>query len=141
MTVYVDDMRASYGRMIMCHMIADTDEELHAMADRIGVARRWWQSPEKTSGSHYDIALSKRELAVKLGAVRITWRQAGMMNAHRKATGRLGTPTEATTWALARSREREVRRMENEAAASAMVEQDPSHPLADLVFKNIQGPT
>ncbi|MDO9504896.1 DUF4031 domain-containing protein, partial [Hydrogenophaga sp.] len=77
MTVYVDDMRASYGRMKMCHMLADTDEELHAMADFIGVQRKWWQSPEHTSGSHYDIALSKRALAVLCGAVEITWRQAG----------------------------------------------------------------
>lgn len=65
MTVYVDDMRAQYRRMVMCHMLADTDDELHAMAARIGVARKWWQSPEKTSGSHYDIALSKRALAVQ----------------------------------------------------------------------------
>ncbi len=48
MTVYVDDMQAQYGRMKMCHMIADTDEELHAMADLIGIARKWWQSPAKT---------------------------------------------------------------------------------------------
>ena len=59
MTVYVDDMRANYGRMVMCHMIADTDAELHAMAAKIGVQRKWWQSPEKTSGSHYDIAITR----------------------------------------------------------------------------------
>lgn len=98
MTVYVDDMRAKYGRMVMCHMLADTDEELHAMAARIGVARRWWQSPEKTSGSHYDIALSKRALAVQAGAVEITWRQAGAMNLRRRATGELGKPDEAEAW-------------------------------------------
>lgn len=40
MTVYVGDMRAKYGRLILCHMVADTDAELHAMAARIGVARR-----------------------------------------------------------------------------------------------------
>jgi len=72
--VYVDDMRAPYGRLIMCHMIADSDEELHAMAERIGVARRWHQKPGP--GSHYDIALSKRALAVAAGALEITWRQA-----------------------------------------------------------------
>lgn len=102
MTVYVDDMKAKYGRMVMCHMLADTDEELHAMAARIGVARRWWQSPEKTSGSHYDIALSKRALAVAAGAMEITLRQAGTMNMHRRATGRLGTPQEAEAWLASR---------------------------------------
>lgn len=100
MTVYVDDMRAPFGRMVMCHMLADTDEELHAMAARIGVARRWWQSPAKTSGSHYDIALSKRELAVKAGAVEITLRQAAAMNSRRRKTGALGDPATAIEWVL-----------------------------------------
>lgn len=98
MTVYVDDMRARFGRLIMCHMIADTDEELHAMADHIGVARRWWQSPEKTSGSHYDIALSKRSLAVKAGAVEISMRTLAMMNMRRRLTGTLGLPADALPW-------------------------------------------
>lgn len=98
MTVYVDDMRATFGRMVMCHMLADTDDELHAMAARIGVARKWWQSPEKTSGSHYDIALSKRAAAVAAGAVEITWRQAGAMNTRRRATGLLGDPQSAEKW-------------------------------------------
>lgn len=97
MTVYVDDMRAPYGRMIMCHMIADTDDELHAMAARIGVARRWFQKPG-TARRHYDIALSKRALAVEAGAVEITWRQTGAMVAHRRARGTLGTPHEAVAW-------------------------------------------
>lgn len=98
MTVYVDDMRAKFGRMVMCHMLADTDDELHAMAARIGVQRRWWQSPEKTSGSHYDIALSKRALAVAAGAIEITWRQAGAMNMRRRITGSLGPAAEAEEW-------------------------------------------
>jgi hypothetical protein len=75
MTVYVDDMQAPFRNMVMCHMIADTDVELHAMADRIGVARRWYQ------GNHYDIAQSKRRLAVAAGAVEIAWRQCGLMTA------------------------------------------------------------
>lgn len=98
MTVYVDDMAASYGRMKMCHMLADSDDELHAMAAKIGVARRWWQSPEKTSGSHYDIALSKRALAVAAGAVEITMKQASAMNARRRVTGQLGPPGDALGW-------------------------------------------
>ena len=69
MTVYVDNMRAPYGRMVMCHMIADTEAELHAMADRISVARRWYQ------GDHYDICLAKRALAVNHGAREVTQRQ------------------------------------------------------------------
>jgi len=69
MPVYVDRARNGFGRMIMCHMIADTPNELHAMADRIGVARRWFQQPPKASFWHYDIAQSKRELAVAAGAI------------------------------------------------------------------------
>src|ERR1700734_176256 len=95
MTVYVDDMRAPFGRMIMCNMLSDTDDELHAMAARIGVARRWHQAPPKASDSHYDIALSRRALAVKFGAVEITWRQAGAMSAIRRRTGVLGKPETA----------------------------------------------
>lgn len=74
MTVYVDDMQASFGRMVMCHMIADTRAELDAMADRIGVARKWRQKSGKR-GEHYDISQSKRALAVKHGAAEITWRE------------------------------------------------------------------
>lgn len=78
MAVYVDDMKAGYGRMKMCHMLADSDEELHAMAARIGVARRWHQK-SGTPQSHYDICLSKRALAVQFGAQKITQRQAGLI--------------------------------------------------------------
>lgn len=70
MAVYVDDMQAGYGRMIMCHMVADTDVELHAMADQIGVARRWHQKAG-TPHSHYDICKSMRAKAVRLGAIEI----------------------------------------------------------------------
>lgn len=76
MPAYVDNMRASFGRMVMCHLVADTLDELHAMADRIGVARRWYQGPPTTRWPHYDIALSKRALAVQAGALEIEWRDA-----------------------------------------------------------------
>lgn len=112
MTVYVDDMRAQYGRLVMCHMLADTDDELHAMAARIGVARRWWQSPEKTSGSHYDIALSKRAMAVQAGAVEIMLRQAAAMNMRRRITGHLGAPGDAWEWLAAHRAARAAERQE-----------------------------
>lgn len=77
MTVYVDDMKANFGNMVMCHMWADTDAELLAMADKIGVQRKWIQGhPQLSFGKHrnaswvhFDIAMSKRALAVKAGAV------------------------------------------------------------------------
>ncbi|MFD1558296.1 DUF4031 domain-containing protein [Paraburkholderia silviterrae] len=70
MTVYVDQMRAKYGRMLMCHMVADSDDELHEMAAKIGVARKWHQKPG-TPHSHYDVCQAMRVRAVKLGAVEI----------------------------------------------------------------------
>jgi len=73
MSVYVDNMRAKYGWMKMCHMIADTEEELHAMADKIGIKRKWYQAFASTP--HYDICLSKRALALKHGAIEINMRQ------------------------------------------------------------------
>lgn len=69
MPVYVDESQYPYGRMMMCHMIADTLDELHAMADRIGVARRWFQ--KHSSHPHYDICKSKRALAVTAGAIEV----------------------------------------------------------------------
>lgn len=66
----------------MCHMIADGPDELHAMADRIGVARRWFQAPPKASFWHYDIAKSKRAHAVQLGAIECG-RVAFVMNLRR----------------------------------------------------------
>jgi len=57
--VYVDESKHPYGRMMMCHMMADTTEELLAMADRIGVARRWLQKAG-TPYEHFDISKGKR---------------------------------------------------------------------------------
>lgn len=69
MTVYVDDVRHPFGRMIMCHMWADSHEELLSMADTIGVAKKWLQQPPKASWVHFDISIAKKELAIRAGAV------------------------------------------------------------------------
>lgn len=92
MTVYVDDMRAQVGPHVLCHMIADTETELHAMADAIGQPRHRYQ------GDHYDISWVQRARAVALGAVEITMRQAGSMHSRRKQLGFLGSPHDAVQW-------------------------------------------
>lgn len=73
MAVYVDCARHQYGRMIMSHMWADEAAELHSMADSIGVARKWFQTPDgpprcKASFPHYDICQKKRDAAIEAGA-------------------------------------------------------------------------
>lgn len=84
MVVYVDDMyktsMGKYGRMKMSHMIADTDDELHKMADRIGISRKWYQ------GDHYDISMLMRARALKYGARPVSMMELGRMiiNKRRK---------------------------------------------------------
>lgn len=77
MACYVDDVRHTFGKMIMCHLWADTEEELLTMVDKIGVNRKWIQGHKKLSFGkhrtaswvHFDIALSKKALALKAGAI------------------------------------------------------------------------
>lgn len=71
MSVYIDSMNAAYGRMKMCHMVADTHEELVAMADTIGVARKWIQFPG-TPKEHFDICQSKKAKALAAGAIEVS---------------------------------------------------------------------
>lgn len=72
MSVYVDNYRAPYGGMKMSHMMADTIDELHEMADAIGLKREWFQDKRR---SHYDVSEGKRDLAIKKGAIEVTPRQ------------------------------------------------------------------
>lgn len=66
--VYVDSERNQFGRMRMCHMVADTLTELHSMANKIGLKRMWFQQ-SRSGVPHYDVSLSKRSLAISFGAV------------------------------------------------------------------------
>lgn len=68
MTVYIDNMQASYRGMKMCHMVADTLEELHDMATKLGL-RRYFQEPPKASKPHYDVSLTKKREALTRGAI------------------------------------------------------------------------
>jgi hypothetical protein len=69
MTVYVDDANIPYQGMRMSHLWADTLPELLAMVDAIGVNRKWLQRPPKASWLHFDIAFSKKQLAIARGAI------------------------------------------------------------------------
>lgn len=69
MAVYVDQARNRFRGMVMCHMIADTLEELHAMADAIGLKREWFQ--DARAAAHYDLSLSHRRAALANGAIEL----------------------------------------------------------------------
>lgn len=92
--VYVDDMHTTpmgqFGRMKMCHMVTDTTAELLAMADRIGVQRKWLQLAG-TPKEHFDIAMSKRAEAVAAGAVEITMSDTGRIVRAKREAAALGS--------------------------------------------------
>jgi hypothetical protein len=72
--VYIDNFNAPFGRMKMCHMVADTTDELLQMVDKIGVQRKWIQYPG-TYNEHFDISLGKKKLALANGAKEISIRE------------------------------------------------------------------
>ncbi len=73
MAVYVDRPAYPFGRMTMCHMLADTTKELLAMAVAIGMKAAWIQKAGQPD-EHFDVCKSKRALAVGLGAVEVDGR-------------------------------------------------------------------
>lgn len=94
MSVYVDQLRYPrsaplvQGRARMwCHLVADTDDELEQFAVRLGLAVRWKQR------GHYDIVESKRKLAVRLGAIEVSSREA--VGIRKAGEGVPSTQTEA----------------------------------------------
>lgn len=67
MSVYVDALREwgwKYGAS--SHLYADTLEELHAFAARLGLKRAWFQDGKRP---HYDLTAAKRTMAIRLGAI------------------------------------------------------------------------
>ena len=67
--LYVGKNEYKYGRMIMSHMVADTLEELHLMAENIGIAKRHFQN--KKGKPHYDICKQNKQKALELGAIEV----------------------------------------------------------------------
>jgi hypothetical protein len=79
MAVYVDDLKDGHVVRVLypsaprcfkrdgcCHMWADTPDELHAFARRLGLKRAWFQDHRLLP--HYDLTGPRLIAALKLGA-------------------------------------------------------------------------
>lgn len=103
MAVYVDEIQEYPDFMIApaaktygnrwCHMMADTLEELHAAARRVGLSMRAFQN--HPAHPHYDLVPTKRGLAVKHGAIELS-AQEFAMRSYRKRAQVEPPPDEAT---------------------------------------------
>jgi hypothetical protein len=69
MAVYVDDAIWHRHGRTWCHLLADSEDELHRFARAIGLHRMSYQGPPKTSAPHYDLTSYERRLAIRRGAV------------------------------------------------------------------------
>lgn len=72
MAVYIDALikwggSATFKWKESCHMFADTPEELHAMAKKIGLKREWFQDHSRLP--HYDLNKKRRVAAIKAGCI------------------------------------------------------------------------
>ncbi len=62
----MDDAVTLWRGRRWAHLMADTLEELHAFAARLGMPRRAFQ--DRRSGAHYDVDAALRSVALALGA-------------------------------------------------------------------------
>lgn len=69
--IYVDTAYIPYGRMIMCHMMADTHSELLWMAEKIGLSHKHLQKAG-TPYEHFDVSKMYRARAMANGAVEVS---------------------------------------------------------------------
>ncbi|KKM68606.1 hypothetical protein LCGC14_1459210 [marine sediment metagenome] len=88
MSVYVDWlMKHGFRYGESCHLTADTEEELHEFAAKIGMRRQWCH---RGSQVHYDLTKNKRAQAVKLGAFELTREDVLRRLAERRKIWRTG---------------------------------------------------
>ncbi|MBA3862253.1 MAG: DUF4031 domain-containing protein [Actinomycetota bacterium] len=77
MAVYVDDFRVPWRGDQWSHLLADTGEELHAFAARLGLQHRHFHhKPARPWKDHYDVPEAKRRQAIGLGAKPISFEDA-----------------------------------------------------------------
>lgn len=79
MSVFVDRLQyypspSATGRRLWCHLWADSEDELHAFATRLGLRQSWFQ-PHRLL-PHYDLTAGKRRRALSLGATEASVRVA-----------------------------------------------------------------
>ena len=82
MNVYVDPLVLwSHGTGFFkgrpsCHLFAadfspEAEAALHQLAQAIGMRRAWAQLPPKSSWPHYDLAKTRRQAAIRAGAIEL----------------------------------------------------------------------
>jgi hypothetical protein len=80
LTVYVDDWRQRATirdrEDRWSHLLADDQDELHALAAQLGIPRRGYQQHRRSAAlNHYDLPENYRLKAIELGARPVTWRE------------------------------------------------------------------
>jgi hypothetical protein len=90
MAVYVDPLMSRgwiiYGRPVAnCHLFTDalSLDELHAIAQRIGMQKRWFQN--SASAPHYDLTPDRKFDAIAAGAIEVGSRHAAQIWQARRA--------------------------------------------------------
>jgi hypothetical protein len=85
---YVDAVRdyphAGLRFTEFCHLLADTRDELHEMADRLEIPRRFFQ--DHPYRWHHDLPAHLRPRAIALGAQEVTMHEVGALLRARKAS-------------------------------------------------------
>lgn len=90
MTVMVDEIRVYGNAKHVCfrngsaHLTADTEEELHAFARRLGLRREWFQP---RSSPHYDVTPKKHARALLLGVALVPAREQARARIAGRAVG------------------------------------------------------
>jgi Protein of unknown function (DUF4031) len=89
MSVYVDDWRQlatiRQNTSRWSHLTADSTEELHSFARRLGIPAAAFQHKRgKPEFDHYDVPDELREQAIALGAIALSWREAAKLRRRRR---------------------------------------------------------
>lgn len=89
MCVYIDQIIIWPGKKAKCfnagscHLTADTLDELHLFAEKLGLKREWYQDHPLVK--HYDLTVKKRALALQLGAIEMSFREQKQLGIGRRS--------------------------------------------------------